>query len=235
MATGQRLEQLPLPFEFRVAQGVDSFLVGAGNRSAVDWIDRWPDWPFAALVVAGPPGCGKTHLATLWSARANARTLDLRETDIEQIAIAAGDGRSVVVEDCDSAVGDSKAERALLQLYNLIKAGGGRLLLTARAAPAQWSLTLPDLVSRLNSGMVVAVQPPDDVLLASIALKLFADRQIAVNEGVIAYLLNHGERSVTGLSRAIDALDRASLAGKRAINVGLTRDVLAGLDDAGDT
>jgi DnaA regulatory inactivator Hda len=226
----QGSEQLTLPFEHRVAHGVDSFLVGPGNRHAVEWIDRWPQWPFTALVIAAPAGCGKSHLASLWRVRAQAASIDLACAGIERIAAVASAG-GVLVDDCDGAVGEPGAERALLQLYNLVQAGGGSLLLTARRPPSEWNLTLPDLASRLNSAMVVAIDPPDDVLLASIALKLFSDRQIAVNEGVISFLLNRGQRSVAALSQAIDALDRASMAGKRAITVPLAREVLAGSAD----
>jgi chromosomal replication initiation ATPase DnaA len=83
--------------------------------------------------------------------------------------------------------------------------------------------------------MVATIDPPDDVLLAQIALKLFADRQIAVNEGVISFLLNRGERSAAGLARAIDALDKAALAGKRPITVPLAREVLAGLENTAES
>ena len=44
-------------------------LVAPSNEAAVAWIDRWPDWPGSALVVHGPPGSGKTHLAEVWRAR----------------------------------------------------------------------------------------------------------------------------------------------------------------------
>jgi DnaA regulatory inactivator Hda len=228
MAAERETVQLTLPFEHRVALGVDSFLVGPANRHAVEWIDRWPDWPFPVLVVVGPPGSGKTHLASLWRARIDAQTIDLSAAGIEQIAAVGA--RAVLVDDCDRAIGDAKAERALLQLYNLVRAGGGSLLLTACRPPSQWAVALPDLASRLNSIMVATIDPPDDVLLAQMALKLFADRQITVNEGVISFLINRGERSAVGLARAIDALDKASLAGKRPITVPLAREVLAVLD-----
>jgi DnaA regulatory inactivator Hda len=219
-------EQLIFPFENRVAQGVEDFLVAPGNRRAVDWIDRWPDWPFTALVVCGPPGCGKTHLAALWRARTGAASIDLAEAGIEQAAALTAGGRPILIEDCDRALGDGQAERALLQLYNLAKAADGRLMLTARQAPSEWRLALPDLKSRLNSAMVVTVDPPDDALLRSIAIKLFADRQVTVGEEVVAFLLSRGERTVTGVAQAVDLLDRASITLKRPITVPMAREVL---------
>jgi chromosomal replication initiation ATPase DnaA len=211
---------------------VESFLVGPSNRLAVDWIDRWPDWPFTALVLVAPPGCGKTHLASFWRARAKAEPLDLAGAGIEQIAAIAEGGQDVLIDDCDYAISGLQGERALLQLYNLVRAGGGRLLLTARRPPASWRLELPDLTSRLNSAMVVAIDSPDDTLLRSIAFKLFADRQVMVGDEVISFLLNRGERSVTGLSRAVAALDEAALSLQRPITIPLARETLAGFESA---
>lgn len=219
-------EQLIFQFENRVALGVEDFLVAPGNRRAVDWIDRWPGWPFTALVVVGPSGCGKSHLAALWRARTGAESIDLGSAGIEQtVALTAGGG-PILVEDCDRALDDRRAERALLQLYNLAQAAGGRLMLTGRQAPSEWRLELPDLESRLNSAMVAAIDPPDDALLASIAIKLFADRQVTVGEEVISFLLSRGERTVTSVAQAVDLLDRASITLKRPITVPMAREVL---------
>ena len=51
----------------------EDFVLSPGNREALAWIDRWPDWPAPALALGGPPGCGKTHLARIWAARADAK------------------------------------------------------------------------------------------------------------------------------------------------------------------
>jgi chromosomal replication initiation ATPase DnaA len=222
-------EQLPLAFEHRVALGVEDFLVAPGNRTAVDWIDRWPDWPFTALIVVGPAGSGKTHLASLWCAQSRAERIDLAQ-GIERAAEVARSGRPALIDDCDRALSGPDAERALLGLYNLIRAAGGQMLLTADRPPVEWGLALPDLKSRLNSAMVAIIGPPDDELLAAVAVKLFADRQLSVGEGVVQAMLSRGERSFAGVARTVEALDRAALAAKRPITSALTREVLAELD-----
>jgi len=223
-------EQFPLELGHTVALGVEDFLVAPCNRNAVEWIGRWPDWPFTALVFAGPPGCGKTHLAELWRARAKAHTVDLSASAnmVEQGASIAEGARTAMLDDADTLLYDRRAEIALLQLYNMVRAANGQLLLTATKPPSQWTIGLADLASRLNSAMVVTIDPPDDALLAALAVKLFADRQIIVAEGVIPLMLARGERSFAGIGRAVDALDRAALSAKRSITVALARDVLAG-------
>lgn len=222
-----RAAQLPLSLGHSVALGAEDFLVAPSNRVAADWIDRWPEWPFPALVLVGPPGSGKTHLGQLWRNRSGAEIVDPAAVDLERAAALVERVPAIWIDDADHAAGNPAAEATLFHLYNLVKAAGGGLLLTARKPPNAWRIGLPDLASRLNAAMVVTIDPPDDSLLASVALKLFADRQISVGEEMIAYLLTRGERSFAWIAHAVDAIDRAALAAKRPVTVALAREVLS--------
>ncbi len=73
--------QLPLPLGGRPSTARDDFVVTGSNRRALGFIDRWPDWPGPALVLVGPEGSGKTHLAAILRERADAlgRGLDVVE------------------------------------------------------------------------------------------------------------------------------------------------------------
>jgi chromosomal replication initiation ATPase DnaA len=226
-------QQLPLALPHGEARGVDDFLVAPANRLAVDWVDRWPDWPFFTLAIVGPPGCGKSHLAGVWRARANAARIDPGAADVEQAARVA-QGGAALIDDADRVAGDPAAETALLQLYNLLHAAGGKMLITAVAPPAAWPFALPDLASRLRTATVAAIGPPDDLLLRAIALKLFADRQLSVSEEVLSALLTYGERSGAGVARAVAALDRSALIAKRPITAALARQVLATIETRED-
>ncbi|MFD1378957.1 P-loop NTPase family protein [Fodinicurvata halophila] len=73
------MKQLTLEIEPRPALGREDFLVSPGNRAAVEWIDRWPDWPAPTLALSGPAGSGKTHLAQVWRVRSQALALDGRD------------------------------------------------------------------------------------------------------------------------------------------------------------
>jgi DnaA regulatory inactivator Hda len=213
--------QLPLDLGFRPALGREDFLVASCNEAAVAWLDRWPHWPGPALALWGPPGSGKSHLAQVWRARSGAVAIDAAMLVSAQVGQLLGTARAAAVDDSDRA-----EEEALLHLYNLLAERQGHLLLVAHEPPSRWGIRLADLRSRLLAAPAVAVAPPDEDLLGALLVKLFADRQLAVSEDVIAYLRLHLDRSFAAARDAVAALDQASLAEGRAVTVPLTRAVL---------
>lgn len=213
--------QLVLDLGHRPALGARDFLVAPCNAAAVAWIDRWPDWPSPALVVHGPPGCGKSHLAAVWRARSGATLVAARALQGEPEPWR-GARPAMVVEDADGELD----ETALLHRFNLLAAARGSLVLTARTPPAQWAVRLADLRSRLVGAPAVAIAPPDDALLGAVLAKLFRDRQLAVADEVTGYLVARMERTFAAANRLVAALDAAALAERRAVTVPLARLVL---------
>ena len=204
----------------RPALGREDFLVAPCNEAAVAWLDRWPDWPGPPLVIYGPPGSGKSHLAEVWRRRSGAEILPA--AGLSEVQPEAGRTPALVID----GLGGSVDERSLLHIYNAIAERGGHLLLTARTPPARWPLTLPDLASRLRLAPAAALGLPDDALLGALMLKLFADRQITVAPEVPAYVVPRIERTFEAVARLVDRLDRAALAEGRAVTVPLVRTVL---------
>ena len=212
--------QLTLDLGHRPAVGLDDFLVAPSNAAAVAWLDRWPDWPNDALAIHGPAGSGKSHCVQVWRAQAEAVVVAADELTLEGVPDLAG--RAVAVEDCDRGF----EARALLHLHNLQLETGGHLLVTARVAPARWGVALADLVSRLRALASVAIDAPDDALLAAVLVKLLADRQLQVGPEVVAFLTARMARSFAAAAEIVAALDRVSLAAKRKVTVPLAAEVL---------
>ena len=215
------MTQLILDLGHRPALGEADFLVAPCNQAAIQWLDRWPDWPAPALTLQGSPGCGKTHLARVFAARSRSPIIDAASLATDAVPGLLGGAGACVVDDADRA-----AAEPLLHLYNLIAERRGTMLLTARDPPARWPGLLPDLRSRLAAAPVVAVEPPDDALLAALLVKLFADRQLAVGEEVVLFLLRHMERSFETAQRLVADLDAAALRERRAVTIPLARAVL---------
>jgi chromosomal replication initiation ATPase DnaA len=214
-------EQLPLDLGHRPALGRADFLVAPSNAQAVAWLDRWPLWPGPGVALYGPPGSGKTHLAHVFAARARAPFIDPAALATERVPALLGDARAAIVDDARRA-----GAEPLLHLYNVLSERRGHLLLAAREPPAHWPIALPDLRSRLLAAPAVALDPPDEALIAALLVKLFADRQLAVGDDVVAYLTLRLERSFDAALSAVALLDRAALAEQRPVTVPLARRVL---------
>ena len=224
--------QLAFDFASRPSSSGADFFVTACNAAAVAWVDAWPNWPAPALVIYGSPGCGKSHLASVWQARNGAIRLALPLDPFEP-QIALGDAVAVVIEDVDGWIARDGAARQLFHLYNILAERRGHLLLTARAAPAVWPVTLADLRSRIAAAPAVAVAEPDENLMRALLLKLFADRQLKAGDDVIAFLLSRMERSFDAARRLVAALDAAALAEHRNVTVPLVGRVLREMGPAG--
>ena len=217
-------QQLNLTLPVRTALGRDDFFVSPANAMALALIESWPDWSGGKLLLSGPPGAGKTHLAHVWAALSGATihaARDLAEVDIP--ALAQG---PVAIEDVPEIADDPKAQTALFHLHNLVLAEGHSLLLSGHGDPAHWGLTLPDLKSRMQGTTVARLEEPDDTLLAVILAKLFADRQITPHPDLIPYLVGRMDRSFEAARHIVDRLDTLSLSEQRPLTRALARRVL---------
>jgi chromosomal replication initiation ATPase DnaA len=205
--------QLALALDHAESLAREDFLAGPSNAAALALVERWPDWPSRTVLLRGPEGSGKSHLAAIWAREAGARTVAPHALDGADVPIALATG-ALVLENLAEGRFD---EAALFHLLNLAREERAFLLITARTAPATWRIATPDLASRLRALPVVALTAPDDALLRAVIVKLFADRQLAVDESLVTYLANRIERSFVAAKAAVEALDREALRLKRPV------------------
>jgi chromosomal replication initiation ATPase DnaA len=209
--------QLRLSLRRPAAYSRQDFVEGPSNARAVAALDAWPAWHGGALALAGPEGCGKTHLARAWAEACGAVILGREAPDL-----AAADGRPVLLEDVDRGA----PEEALFHLINMAARPGGGLLVTARTPPAAWPAALPDLRSRLNALPLALIEDPDDRVLEAVLRKLFAERAIRPKDDVYPYLIRRMERSVPRAREIVERLDEAADEAARPISRALARQVL---------
>lgn len=224
--TANRPRQLPLDLAHAEGRSRDDLVVSVANADAVSLIDRWPDWPSPVVVLAGPAGSGKSHLGAIWCEATGARLLPSPHFGPE--AIDAALAGPVFIDDADAGKLD---ENGLFHVINAVRAAGNHLLLTSRRFPAAWGVRLPDLASRLKAAATVEIREPDDVLLAGVITKLFADRQVEVEPHVVQYLVRRIERSLSTAIRVVDRLDRAALEQKTRITRALAAETVTALDE----
>lgn len=223
--------QLSLNLPFRPALAREDFAVAACNDLAAGWVDRWPDWPESGLVLHGPAGCGKTHLAAVWRAQSGARVVNDAMLDLEAGRALAESGAALLLEDIDSRLAAVPAwQETLLHLYNASRCAGGSLLMTARKRPAAWRVRLPDLKSRLLALPAAAIALPDDAVLEAVMKKRFSDRQLDVPSDLVRYVLPRIERSFSAVHAFVERIDTLALERKRKVNRPLAMELLQRMD-----
>ena len=204
---------LPLPPLY----SEDNFMISDCNREAWQWIQNWENWPAHALLLYGPAGCGKSHLGHIWAQRAQAGRITA--ASLESVEPRSGNW---LIEDIEQLV----SERALLHFYNASKENGGKLLLTSTHAANQLPFTLPDLTSRLLALPMAHIDQPDDAVLAGAMRKQLTDRQMKVDDEVIAYIIPRMERSFNALKNTVETIDRAALAEHKNITIPFVKRML---------
>jgi chromosomal replication initiation ATPase DnaA len=200
----------------------EDFLDGPSNAAALALVDSWPSWPARGIMLVGAAGSGKSHLAAIWAQAAGARLIGARALCEMSVPVALATG-ALVVEDVAPGGFD---ERALFHLLNLAREDGAYLMLTARTSPAGWAFTIPDLGSRLKAFPLIAIAPPDDLLLRAVLVKLFADRQLTVDEGLIGYLASRIERSFAAARTIVGRLDVEAMQRRRPLTRALAAEIL---------
>ncbi|MEL6957591.1 MAG: hypothetical protein AAGL89_01410 [Pseudomonadota bacterium] len=204
-------EQLAFDLPADVKRGAEDFFVTDANAAAFAMIATPEAWPNGKLALVGPPGSGKSHLASVFATAQKAKTV--AAADIV-LADPLPDG-PFVLEDGD-ALGP-EAEEWVFHAHNHLAAGGHPFLLTGARPPARWPVTLPDLRSRLAATTLVTIEEPDDPLLLAVLLKQFADRQLTPAPDAVAYLHPRLPRSFAGIRDTVALLDKAALAEGRSL------------------
>lgn len=222
MVARVRPRQLALALPHAESLTRDNFMEGAANAQALALVDAWPDWPNRVMMLVGPEGSGKSHLAAIWAAEAGARSVSAQTLTPDNVPGELATG-ALVVDDLDPASFD---ERALFHLLNLAREDEAYVLMTGRTLPSAFPVALRDLRSRLRAVSVVTLAPPDDHLFRALIVKLFADRQTIVDESVVSYLATRIERSSAAARQAVEALDHEALRQGRAVTRALAAEVL---------
>jgi chromosomal replication initiation ATPase DnaA len=219
-----RLQPRQLAFALPHAESLtrDNFLEGPANAAGLALIDSWPEWPNRIMLLVGPEGSGKSHLAAIWAEQAGARSTTAHALTAAAVPGALATG-ALVVEDLRSSDFD---DRALFHLMNLAREDGAFVLVTAREPPSAFQIELRDLRSRLRAIPAVSLLPPDDQLFRALIVKFCADRQLAVDETVVSYLATRIERSYAAARQAVELLDAEALRLGRPVSRALAAELL---------
>lgn len=224
-------DQLVLDLPVRPAMGRDDFFVSGSNGAAVARVEAWRDWAFDKLVLTGPEGAGKTHLAHVWAELAGAEIVEARSlSEAEMPHLQAA--RALALEGLEAIAGDRAAETRVFHLANALGGRGAPILFTARGAPARLGLSLPDLESRLAQAELARIEAPDDALLSALIVKLAHDRALRLSPAILAHAVTRLERSAAAARSFVARLDARALAKKGPARLTDARAALAEIERA---
>ncbi len=227
--------QYPLNIGLDTGTGFDNFVPGANTQILIELrrASAGEGEPFVYLW--GGTGTGKSHLLQAACRRADEqgrRAAYLPLAMVTELAPAVLDGLEqmdlVCLDDIHRAAGNPAWEEALFHLFNRLKEQGITLLVSAAQSPTALPLQLPDLCSRLTSGITFRLMELNEEAKAQALMDDARQRGMELSPETAGYILKHWPRDMGSLREFMDRLDRATLAAQRKATIPFVRELLEG-------
>lgn len=213
-----------------------NFLVSQGNEQAVVQLQAPSQDPSQAeqfLYLWGTAGSGLTHLLQAACHHASEQGLGAIYVPLSECVELGPDilhGTNslslVCLDSLDSIAGMKEWESELFTLFNALREAGSRLVITNHCSPQQTAIELPDLVSRLQSGLALQVlELSDSEKRRSLQLRA-ANRGMELADASADYILQRANRNLAELMQILDVLDENSLRQQRKLTVPFIKQVL---------
>ena len=214
-------DQLILKFPSEKAFKKEDFYVSQSNQEAYDFINSWPRWIKRIVNIFGPSGSGKTHLVNILKNKTSCLQVNSSELN-EKIFLKFKTKEALIIENLNEKV----SEKLLFTLWNTALQDNKYILITSKKPISYYKFKLKDLVSRINSSLIIGIKLPSDDLISVIIAKNFSDKQIKVNKKQIDYIIKRIDRSYEKISQFILTLDKYSLKKGTPFSLKLIKEVL---------
>ena len=199
-------DQLILKFPSHQAYKKEDFYVSPSNQEAYDFINSWPKWIKRTINIFGPSGSGKSHLASILKSNTSCLQIETKNLS-DEIFFKFKTKEALIIENLDEKV----SEKLLFSLWNIVLQDNKYLLITSKKPINSFKFKLRDLMSRVNSSLIIGINLPSDDLISVILTKNFSDKQIKVKKKHIDYIIKRIDRSYEKISQFILTLDKYSL------------------------
>lgn len=228
---------------------LETYVAGEANRLAIasaEMVVRQPG-QLTPLMFHGPTSVGKTHLLEgIWTAsRRSHRRLTTIYLSAEQFTTDFVDAlrgaglpsfrrkyRGVdvlILDDVQFLVGKRATQIELLHTIDTFLREGRQMVFAADRPPAELPELGPELTTRLASGLVCRVEPPDYPTRLGILEQMGRRMELYVSPEVRQFIAARLTSHARELSGALCRLQAASEAHDRPISLPLAEEVLADL------
>jgi len=214
-------DQLILKFPEHKAYKREDFYVSPSNEEAYDFINSWPKWIKRIVNIFGPPGSGKSHLASILKGKT--KCLEIFPEKLNgNIIVEFKTKEAIIIENFNEKI----SEEHLFSLWNIALQDNKYFLINSTKPIGSYKFKLPDLLSRTKSSLSIGIKLPSDDLITAIIAKNFSDKQIMVEPKHIEYIIKRIDRSYEKISRFIITLDTYSLKKGSPFGLKLIKEVL---------
>jgi len=214
-------DQLILKFPTQQAYKKEDFYVSSSNQEAYDFINSWPKWIKRIINIFGPSGSGKSHLASMLKSKTSCLWIDSNELN-EKTFLRFKTKETLIIENLNEKI----SEKLLFTLWNIALQDNRYFLITSTKPLNSYKFKMNDLVSRVNSSLIIGISLPSDDLISVILAKNFSDKQIKIKKKHIDYIIKRIDRSYEKISQFILTLDKYSLKKGSPFSLKLIKEVL---------
>jgi len=214
-------DQLILNFPTKKAYKKEDFYVSPSNKEAYDFISSWPKWIKRIVNIFGPSGSGKSHLTSILKSKTSFLQVNAKDLD-DKIFLKFKTKEALIIDNLDQKV----SEKLLFSLWNFALQDNKYLLVTSVKPITSYKFKTRDLISRVNSSLIIGINLPSDDLISVIIAKNFSDKQITVEKKHIDYIIKRIDRSYEKISQFILTLDKYSLKKGSRFNLRLIKEVI---------
>ena len=215
------LNQKIIKFDYEKNFKNEDFYLSKSNKHVFDFLNIWPKWNKNFVNIIGEKLSGKTHLINIFLQKNKGIKFEgkfLQDDDLKKIKIH----ENVVIEDLSSEVD----EKLLYSLLNLIEQDNKFIIVTSIKPIVRITFDLNDLKSRAKNFILLNIEKPDDELIFAIILKNLSDRQIALDDKFIEFIIKRIERSYSKIYDFIYKIDQLSLKKKKSIDFKIIKEVI---------
>lgn len=228
------MAQIPLRLNLQEVYRLDNFyfaqselkqvITGFSELKEIDFLYLW-----------GNESSGKTHLSlaiTEYVLQSSKRALylplvELVESASPEVLQSVEDLDLLCIDDLDAIAGMQEWEEALFHCFNRLQHTGCKLLVASQHNPVMTTIKLPDLRSRLATGLVYQLDTLNDEAKHKMLMLQAEARGLKLPEEVAQYLLRHHSRNTEELMSLLKQLDSASMVEKRRLTIPFVRQTLS--------
>ena len=229
-----RTQQIALDFKLPDGKTLNNYFICEENKQALLTLHTTASGRGERLIYLwGEKGVGLTHLLQGCCHTANQkglRTLYLSLKEISTLDIEVLEGLEklylVCIDGIESIAGNNKWEEAFFDFFNRMHDASKRLIITGNTPLPRLPLNLPDLLSRLKSGVVFQIHGLSDEAKIQALILRAKKRGLKLQQEVAKFLLRRCLRDMGSLFEALAKLDQASLEEKRKLTIPFVKEIL---------